>query len=69
MNKNFTYKQMYSVISDMDEYSERAHALLMRYDNRVDENKIINECDADYFLKDLMQLINRLDYAKNKLSE
>lgn len=69
MSKIITYKQMSSIISDMDEYSERARALLMRYDNNVDENNIINEIDADYFLKDLMQLINRLDYAKNSLSE
>ncbi len=69
MSKIITYKQMRSIISDMDEYSERARALLMRYDNNVDENKIINEIDADYFSKDLMQLINRLDYAKNSLSE
>jgi len=69
MSKIMTYKQMSSIISDMDEYSERARALLMRYSNNVDENNIINEIDADYFLKDLMQLINSLDYAKNSLSE
>lgn len=69
MSKIITYKQMSSIVSDMDEYSERARALLMRYNNNVDEDKIINEIDADYFLKDLMQLINRLDYAKNSLSE
>lgn len=69
MTRIITYKQMRSIVSDMDEYSERARALLMRYNNSVDENLIVNEVDADYFLKDLMQLINRLDYAKNSLSE